>query len=78
MLKIVLEHVLKQLVDKPERLQIVVSSHDQREIYEIHVDEQDRGKVIGREGQTIKALRMLMNAIKPEGKEVLVTIADNK
>ena len=76
MRKKVLEFVVKQLVDKPELLNIIETTHDQKETYEIHVDIQDRGKVIGREGQTIKALRMLMHAIKPEGTDIFVIIAE--
>ena len=46
-------------------------------VLELSVAEDDRGKVIGRQGRTVKALRGIMKAggIK-EGKRVLVEIVD--
>jgi predicted RNA-binding protein YlqC (UPF0109 family) len=50
---------------------------DDTVVLELSVAEEDRGKVIGRSGRTVKALRSLMKAcgIK-EGKRVLVEIVD--
>ena len=46
-------------------------------VLELSVAEPDRGKVIGREGRTAKALRAVMKAggVK-EGKRVMVEIVD--
>jgi len=46
-------------------------------VLELSVAEPDRGRVIGREGRTAKALRSVMKAggVK-EGKRVLVEIVD--
>jgi uncharacterized protein len=46
-------------------------------LLELSVDEEDRGKVIGRQGRTAKALRGIMKAggIK-DGKRILVEIVD--
>jgi predicted RNA-binding protein YlqC (UPF0109 family) len=46
-------------------------------VLELCVSEEDRGKVIGRQGRTVKALRAIMKAggVK-EGKRVLVEIVD--
>ena len=50
---------------------------DDTVVLELSVAEEDRGKVIGRQGRTAKALRGIMKAggIK-EGKRVLVEIVD--
>ena len=50
---------------------------DETVVLELIVAEDDRGKVIGRQGRTAKALRAIMKAggIK-EGKRVLVEIVD--
>jgi hypothetical protein len=46
-------------------------------VYELIVAEEDRGKVIGRNGRTAKALRAIMKAGgTKEGKRVLVEIVD--
>jgi predicted RNA-binding protein YlqC (UPF0109 family) len=41
---------------------------------EIAVDPSDRGKVIGKEGQTIKALRSFFGIIFEQGKKIIVDI----
>ena len=53
------------------------SGEDETVVLELNVAEEDRGKVIGRQGRTAKALRVIMkaNGIK-EGKRVLVEIVD--
>lgn len=50
---------------------------DETVVLELSVAEPDRGKVIGRRGRTVKALRAIMKAggIK-EGKRVLVEVVD--
>ncbi len=46
-------------------------------VYELIVAEEDRGKVIGRNGRTAKALRAIMKAGgTKDGKRVLVEIVD--
>jgi predicted RNA-binding protein YlqC (UPF0109 family) len=50
---------------------------DDTVVYELVVAEEDRGKVIGRNGRTAKALRAIMKAGgTKEGKRVLVEIVD--
>jgi len=55
-----LEYVVKGLVDQAEEVQ--VQSRDQRgqTIYELRMHPDDVGKVIGRKGSTIHALRSLV------------------
>jgi predicted RNA-binding protein YlqC (UPF0109 family) len=46
-------------------------------VLELSVSEPDRGKVIGRQGRTVKALRSIMKAGgTKEGKRVLVEVID--
>jgi hypothetical protein len=46
-------------------------------VLELSVAEDDRGKVIGRQGRTAKALRAIMKADgTKEGKRVMVEIVD--
>jgi uncharacterized protein len=46
-------------------------------VLELSVAEEDRGKVIGRQGRTVKALRSIMRAGgAKDGKRILVEIID--
>lgn len=75
MIKELVEHIVKQLVDKPDLVRINVQMEDGKETFEINVDISDRGKVIGRQGQTIKAIRALVAAVTPQDKKITVDIA---
>lgn len=75
MIKELVEHIVKQLVDKPDLVRINVQNQDGKETFEINVDISDRGKVIGRQGQTIKAIRALVAAVTPQDKKITVDIA---
>ena len=75
MLKHIIEYVVKSLVDSPQGVVVTITHEDEKDIFEIKVDTQDIGKVIGKEGQTIRALRMLVNALNSTTNEVEITIA---
>ncbi|MSU59720.1 MAG: KH domain-containing protein [Pedosphaera sp.] len=57
-----LEYVVKGLVAKPEAVTIVPVAREGMTIYELRLDPADVGKIIGRQGQTINALRSLLLA----------------
>lgn len=75
MTKELVAHVVKQLVNHPEKVSVSIVTSGEKKLIEIAVHEADRGKVIGREGQTIKAIRMLVNAITPDSKRIAVDVA---
>jgi predicted RNA-binding protein YlqC (UPF0109 family) len=58
-----LEYVVKGLVDHPEAVTVTpVERGDRNTIYELRLDPSDVGKVIGRQGMTINAIRSLLLA----------------
>jgi len=57
-----LEYVVKGLVQKPEAVTVTPMDRAGMTIYELRLDPQDVGKVIGRQGQTINAIRSLLTA----------------
>jgi predicted RNA-binding protein YlqC (UPF0109 family) len=77
-LKQLLEFLAKTLVDNPDQVRVdQFEEEDDTVVYELVVAEEDRGKVIGRNGRTAKALRAIMKAGgTKEGKRVLVEIVD--
>jgi uncharacterized protein len=57
-----LEYVVKGLVQQPEAVTITPVERSGTTIYELRLAAQDVGKVIGRQGQTINAIRSLLQA----------------
>ena len=57
-----LEYVVKGLVQKPEAVNITPVERAGMTIYELRMDAADVGKIIGRQGVTINAIRSLLLA----------------
>jgi uncharacterized protein len=57
-----LEYVVKGLVQHPEEVTITPVEREGTTIYELRLNPQDVGKVIGRQGMTINAIRSLLLA----------------
>jgi hypothetical protein len=54
------EYVVKGLVDRPDAVAVTPVERNGLTIYELRVHPTDAGKVIGREGATIQAIRALL------------------
>ncbi len=54
------EFVARSLVDDPEQVTVAVHDDGEGTVIELHVAEDDMGKVIGRNGSVAKALRTLL------------------
>ena len=69
---------IKLLVDKPDEVKVDIVETEQRLIYELTVGEGDYGKVIGKQGRNISALRTLVFAInaKEGGKRARLDVID--
>ena len=69
--------MVKQIVDKPEEVNAREVEGEQTTIIELSTNPEDIGKVIGKKGRTIKALRVLVNAAAVrKGKRVTVEIVE--
>lgn len=55
-----LEYVVKGLVDRPEEAHVTPVAKDGMTIYELRLHPGDVGKIIGRQGTTIQAIRALL------------------
>lgn len=76
MIKQIVEDVVKSIVDFPDLVEIqVLDREDGKKHFAIKLSDRDLGKVIGREGRTIKAIRTLVHALSQEGQEITVDIA---
>ncbi|HYM82685.1 MAG TPA: KH domain-containing protein [Candidatus Dormibacteraeota bacterium] len=61
--KELVEYVAKSLVDDPESVTVELVRDGDATILELHVAEDDMGKVIGRNGSVAKALRTLLKVM---------------
>ena len=57
-----LEYVVKGLVQNPEAVTITPVEREGTTVYELRLHEQDVGRIIGRQGMTINAIRSLLLA----------------
>ncbi len=74
-MKELIETMVKALVDRPEEVVVNEIAGEQAVIYEIKVADQDIGKVIGKQGRTANALRVIVKAASSKiGKNANVQI----
>ena len=59
-----IEFIAKQLVDNPDKVSVVETTPDEHTIeLNLKVDKSDLGKVIGKHGDTVNAMRTLLTAV---------------
>ena len=69
------EFVAKSLVDDPDAVSVEVHQEDGGTVIELHVAEDDMGKVIGRNGSVAKAMRTLLKvAATRQGEDISLEI----
>jgi len=74
-----LEYVVKGLVQHPESVTVTPVERNGTTVYELRMDPQDVGKIIGRQGVTINAIRSLLQAgSAKKGLRCTVDIVEDK
>ena len=61
-MKELVEMIAKALVDNPDKVQVSQLEGEQTSILELKVDPDDLGKVIGKQGRTARAIRVILGA----------------
>lgn len=75
MIKELVTFLVQQLVSHPDEVMVSITQQDDFDLVEIKVAAQDRGRVIGKEGHTIKSLRVLVDAASSQGKKISLELA---
>ena len=76
-IKSMIRKIAEMLVDKPDKIVIEDEKREETHIIVLSVAKDDVGKIIGRSGQTAKALRALVNAAATRlGEKVLLEIRE--
>ncbi|MBM7559894.1 KH domain-containing protein [Marinitoga litoralis] len=63
-MKELLESIIKGIVKNPDKVKISEEKNEDEIIFEIHVDPEDVGQIIGKDGRTIKSINTLLTAAK--------------
>ncbi len=76
-MKELLELIVKKLVKKPEEVSISSIESDEQIVLQLKVEKEDMGRIIGKNGKTIKAIRTILNIASAKlGKKVNLEILD--
>lgn len=76
-MKEILETMILNMVDDKQAVTINEKVDEKNVTYEVKVAESDMGRVIGKQGRTAKAIRMIMKAVSgKEHKKVVIEFAD--
>lgn len=60
-MKDLIERLAKCLVDRPEEVHVTEIIGEGTSVYELRVGDGELGKIIGKHGQTIRALRTILS-----------------
>lgn len=61
-MKELVQYLAKSLVSNPDAVEIKESENDGAQVLELKVAKEDLGRIIGRQGRTVKSIRTLLNA----------------
>ena len=77
-MKELLTEMIKAIVDKPDEVDINITESENTDIFEIRLGDGDVGKVIGKKGKNVMALRTILSAAtaKAGGKRSILEIIE--
>ena len=77
-MKELLAEMIKAIVDKPDEVDITLTESENTNIFELRLGDGDVGKVIGKKGKNVMALRTILSAAtaKAGGKRSILEIIE--
>jgi hypothetical protein len=77
-MKELLTEMIKAIVDKPDEVDISLTESENTNIFELRLGDGDVGKVIGKKGKNVMALRTILSAAtaKAGGKRSILEIIE--
>ena len=77
-MKTALSHIISSIVDSPDKVQITEETEEDFIVFKVAVDKEDMGKVIGKNGKVIRAIRNVLKipAIK-QNKKINIVLEEN-
>jgi hypothetical protein len=76
-MKDLVEYIARCLVEKPDEIHVHEAVGVMTSIYEIRAAEGETGRIVGKHGDTIRAIRTIVNAIATkQNKRVVIELSD--
>jgi len=77
-MKEVLTGIIKAIVDKPDEVDLTLTESENTKIYELRLGDGDVGKVIGKKGRNVGAIRTILTAASAKecGKRSILEIIE--
>ena len=77
-MKEILTEMIKAIVDKPDEVDLTLTESENTKIYELRLGDGDVGKVIGKKGRNVGAIRTILTAAsaKEGGKRSILEIIE--
>ena len=74
-MKQLLTSIVKSLVDRPSKVIVTQIDGAKTLVFELRCDEQDVGKIIGKNGKTVSSIRTLLGALaSKERRKVIIEV----
>jgi uncharacterized protein len=78
MMKDLVSYFVKTIVSQPEKIAVSeIETAGKRSIV-ISVAQEDRGRVIGKDGKTIRAIRNCVESVFPEAQDIIIDLVPQK
>ena len=76
-MKDLIDYVVRALVDRPDDVRVTAIEGDRTMIYEVRCNAKDIGKVIGKSGKTVAAIRTILStAASKMGKRAVLEVVE--
>ena len=71
-MKELIERIAQELVDQPDQVSVTEIEGGRTVVFELRVAKSDIGKIIGKRGQNVNAIRTILNAVSGKSRKQVV------
>lgn len=71
-MKELIQRIAQELVDHPDQVSVTEIEGGRTVVFELRVAKSDVGKIIGKRGQNVNAIRTILNAVSGKSRKQVV------
>jgi hypothetical protein len=71
-MKDLIKRIVHVLVDNPEQVEVLEIKTEHVSVFELRVAKEDVGKIIGKKGRTVQAIRTILRAASGKAKKHII------